>query len=104
SALLPLEISISAMRGLVSHVASNDALAKLSDEVRALSDKVDQVAGSGSSNIVSALEERITMLADALEARNQRGQIVPHELEAVVRGLTDKIDRIQLTQRAHAAL
>ena len=104
AALRQLESSIIAMRGLVSHVASNDALAKLSDEVRALSDKVDQVAGSGGSNIVSALEERITMLADALEARNQRGQIVPHELEAVVRGLTDKIERIQLTQGDHVAL
>jgi localization factor PodJL len=104
AALRQLESSIVAMRGLVSHVASNDALAKLSDEVRALSDKVDQVAGSGGSNIVSALEERITMLADALEARNQRGQVVPHELEAVVRGLTEKIELIQLTHGDQVAL
>jgi len=47
------------MRGIVSHVASNDALAKLSDEVRALAGKVDQAAAGGASSIFSALESRI---------------------------------------------
>ena len=98
AALKQLEGSILAMRGIVSHVASNDALAKLSDEVRALAGKVDQAAGAGgASSVLSALESRIATLADALEARNQGGQAAPHEIEAVVKGLIDKIERIQLT-------
>jgi localization factor PodJL len=104
AALRQLEGSIVAMRGIVSHVASNDALAKLSDEVRALGQKVDQVASTGAGHVLANLEDRIATLADALEARNQRGQDVPHELETVVRGLSDKIERIQLTRGDGAAL
>src|SRR5882757_1663965 len=92
------------MRGIASHVASNDALAKLSDEVRALTDKVDRAAGPTDGGALSALEQRIATLADALEARNQRGQVVPHELDTVVKGLIDKIERIQLTHADHTAL
>jgi localization factor PodJL len=104
AALKQLESAIVTMRGIVSHVASNDALAKLSDEVRALADKVDQATGSVGGGTLSALEGRIAMLADALEARNQSGQNVPQQLEAVVNGLVDKIERIQLTRGDHAAL
>jgi localization factor PodJL len=104
SALRQLEGAIVTMRGIASHVASNDALAKLSDEVRALTDKVDRAAGPTDGGALSALEQRIATLADALEARNQRGQIVPHELDTVVKGLIDKIERIQLTHADHTAL
>jgi localization factor PodJL len=93
AALRQLEGSIVAMRGIVSHVASNDAL-----------EKVDQVAGAGTSHVLANLEDRIATLADALQARNQRGQDVPHELEAVVKGLSDKIERIQLTSGDSVAL
>src|SRR5262249_33306280 len=104
AALRQLEGSIVAMRGIVSHVASNDALARLSDEVRALAERVDQIAGSGTGHVLTNLEDRISALADALEARNQRGQDVPHELEAVVKGLSDKIERIQLSPGDGVAL
>ena len=39
-----LESAIAALRGIVSNVASNDALARLSDDVQMLSSKVDQIA------------------------------------------------------------
>jgi len=104
SALRQLEDAIVMMRGIASHVASNDALTKLSDDVRALTEKVDHAAAQVDSGALSALEQRIATLADALEARNQRGQVVPHELETVVKGLVDKIDRIQLTQPDHTVL
>src|SRR5207244_6403565 len=54
--------------------------------------------------LLNALEERITALADALSARNEQGQRVPHELEAVINGLVDKIERVQLTRSDQAAL
>jgi localization factor PodJL len=104
AAFKQLEGAIVAMRGIVSHVASNDALAKLSEEVRALGHKVDQAASPASGGVLTALEGRIAMLADALEARNRNGQNVPHELETVVAGLIDKIERVQLTRGDQAAL
>jgi localization factor PodJL len=100
--LRQLGAAIIAMRGMVSHVASNDALANLSDEVRALARKVDQAMPSGGS--LFALEERIAMLADALEAHNQRRQNTPHDLEGVVMGLMEKIDRLQLAVPNHAGI
>ena len=39
-----LEDAIAALRAIVSNVASNDALARLSEEVHTLSSKVDQLA------------------------------------------------------------
>ena len=39
-----------------------------------------------------------------LAARNNVGQRVPDELEAVIKGLVDKIERVQLTRGDHAAL
>jgi localization factor PodJL len=104
ASLRQLEGAIATMRGIASHVASNDALARLSDEVRALADKVDRAAGPADGGMLSALEQRIATLADALEARNQRGQVVPHELDTVVKGLIDKIERVQLAHADPAAL
>ncbi len=104
-ALRQLESAIIGLRGIVSHAASNDALASLSDEVRALAGKVDRVAASsGNDNVLNALEERIAAIADALAARNEVGQSVPYELETVIKGLVDKIERVQLTRGDHAAL
>src|SRR5690606_32658714 len=74
AALKQLEGAIVAMRGIVTHVASNDALANLTAEVRALSAKVDQMTGpGGESDVLATLEQRIGKLADALEARNRSG-------------------------------
>ena len=102
--LRQLESAILSLRGTISQVASNDALASLSDEVRALAGKVDQAsAGSGNDSILNALEERIAALADAMAARNQVGQNVPYELEAVIKGLAEKIERVQLSPADHAA-
>ena len=104
AALHQLEGAIASLRGIVSQVASNDALASLSDEVRALAGKVDNAARSSSDNVLNALEERISVLADALAARNQNGQSVPRELEAVLKSLADKIERVQLNRGDQAAL
>jgi localization factor PodJL len=103
AALEQLEGAIVAMRGIVSHVASNDALAKLSEEVRAIADKVDQATSGGGSDLLSSLERRIASLADALEARNRNGHDAPRELETVVRGLIDRIERVPLGQVDPAA-
>ncbi len=105
AALQQLEGTIVALRGIVSHVASNDALTKLSDEMRALAARVEQVASSAGSGAdsLATLEQRIATIADALHARNH-GEGGSHELEVVLRGLTDKIERIALTPGDQIAL
>ncbi len=97
TALEHLEGAIAGLRSVVSHVASNDALARLSDEVRALALKVDQVA---SADILAMLEQRITVIADALQSRPQADRDV-HDLEALVQGLADKIERLQQASADH---
>jgi localization factor PodJL len=97
-----LEAAIAALRGIVSHVASNEALAHLAGEVHALTAKVDQVASAAGSvphsNALEMLEQRVAHIADALESRAQNGGSVPPQLEAVIKGLSDKIERIQLSR------
>ena len=100
AAMKQLEGAIVGLRGIVSHVASNDALATLSDEVRALASKVEQVAGADAFNTI---DRRIAAIADALQSRNQTGDEA-RSLETVVQGLTDKLERLSLTRADHAAV
>src|SRR5258708_38888078 len=48
STVQQLEGAIAALRAIVSNVASNDALARLSEDVHMLASKVDQLSRSGS--------------------------------------------------------
>jgi localization factor PodJL len=103
NAFQQLESAVATMQGFVSHVASNEALANLAAEVRALAAKVDQVAaagtgGIGHGNALETLEQRVAHIAEALESRMQNGGSVPPQLEAVIQGLTDKIERLQLSR------
>src|SRR5207302_7568385 len=63
-----LEGAILALQSIMSQVASNDALAILSDEVRALAAKVEQTPSTG---LIANIEQRIASLVDALQAQNQ---------------------------------
>ena len=105
AALQQLETAIGALRGIVSHVASNDTLTKVAEDVRLLAAKVDGVANSAASGqAVSALESRIDTLANALNASSEAGQAVPRELEKLLSGLIEKLEWVQLTHTDHAAL
>ena len=105
AALHQLETAIGALRGIVSHVASNDTLTKVAEEVRALSAKVDGVANNAASgDALSVLESRIDTLATALNASTEAGHAVPRELEKLLAGLIEKLEWVQLTHTDHAAL
>ncbi len=105
AALQQLETAIGALRGIVSHVASNDTLTKVADDVRLLAAKVDGVANTAASGqAVSALESRLDTLANALSASSEAGHAVPHELEKLLSGLIEKLEWVQLTHTDHAAL
>src|SRR5215813_4468794 len=92
-----LEGAIAGLRSVVSHVASNDALARLSDEVRTLAAKVEQVA---SFDMLATLEQRITVIADALQSRPQADRDM-EMLEVLIQGLADKIERLQQASADH---
>jgi localization factor PodJL len=103
--LRQLESGIVGLRATVSHAPSDPALASLSEEVRALGQKIDRAtAESRNDGILDAIEERIATLADALAARNGRGSGLPHELETLLKALVDKIERTQLTTGDQAAV
>ena len=105
AALQQLETAIGALRGIVSHVASNDTLTKVAEDVRLLAAKVDVVASStASGQALSALESRIDTLADALNTSSEAGGAVPRELEKLLSGLIEKLEWVQLTHTDHAAL
>jgi len=105
AALEQLETAIGALRGIVSHVASNDTLTKVAEDVRSLAAKVDALASSAASgSAVSALESRIDTLTHALTASTQAGHAVPQELDKLLSGLIEKLEWVQLTHTDHAAL
>src|SRR5580704_10708959 len=93
-----LESAISALRAIVSNVASNDALVRLSDDVHALSAKVDQLIHAGHNNdSFAVLESRIAALTQALESRPAPVMSDNSEaIEGALRGLSDRIDRMQV--------
>jgi localization factor PodJL len=95
-----VEIAVVAMRNIVSHAASRAALVKLSEEVRALGAQLDDARSRADSRIFSALETRIAMLADQLQARDRSGPNVPDELKALIERL---INRIELAAESFTA-
>ena len=105
AALQQLETAIGALRGIVSHVASNETLTKVAEDVRSLAGKVDTLASTAASGQnLSALENRIDTLTNALTASTEAGTAVPHELEKLLTGLIEKLEWVQLTHTDHAAL
>jgi localization factor PodJL len=97
-----LEGAIVGLRGIATQVASDGALAKLSEDVRGLAAKVDQIASS--AELLSTLEHRISSMADVLENRHQVGAPVAGDLDAVVKGLADRLERLGLTHSDQAAV
>jgi localization factor PodJL len=134
SALQQLEAALGGLRGVVSHVASNDTLTKVAEEVRALAAQVDGIANNAATghavtaleqridtlaaaltadgvannaatgHAVSALEQRIDTLTAALTASSEAGHAVPRDLEKLLSGLIEKLEWVQLTHTDHAAL
>jgi localization factor PodJL len=102
-----LEAAIFGLRSVVSQVASQDALTRLSDEVRGLAAKVDLIAEAsmpGGADAVSSLEQQVATLVHALEAAARREPAMPPKLEALLEMLGEKIEQIELSRGDHLAL
>ena len=92
-----LESAIAALRGIVSNVASNDALARLADDVHTLSSKVDQLSRfDGNSDAFAMLEQRLAALTSTLESQASRRPpaTIRNMLENALRALSERIDRM----------
>jgi localization factor PodJL len=95
TALQQLETAIGALRGVVSHVASNDALGKVAEDVRQLAAKIDSLAkGAASGQAVAALGSRIDNLTDALNASAEVA--APRGLEKLLSGTMEKLESLRL--------
>jgi localization factor PodJL len=96
AALRQLETAIGALRGVVSHVASNDALAKVAEDVRNLAAKIDSLAkGAASGQAVAALGNRIDTLTDAINASAE--VTAPRGLEKLLSDIMEKLESVRLT-------
>jgi localization factor PodJL len=65
-------------------------------------DTLASTAATGQN--LSALENRIETLTNALTASTEAGSAVPRELEKLLTGLIEKLEWVQLTHTDHAAL
>ena len=93
-----LEQAIMSLRGVVANVASDGALAQLAAEVHQLASRVEQAAAGSSAEALHKLEARIGALMENGHA------VLPPELEASIRSLSERLDRIQLSQGDQLAL
>ena len=92
-----LEQAVTSLRGVVSNVASDGALAQLSAEVHGLAGQFERAAAESSSEALTRLEARIAAMMES-------GRAVPPELEGSIRELSERLDRAQLTQGDQLAL
>jgi localization factor PodJL len=86
-----LEQAVVSLRGVVSNVASDGALAQLAAEVRGLGAQFERATHESSNEALGRLEARIGALMES-------GRAVPPELEGSIRALSERLDRMQLSQ------
>ena len=97
--LTQLESSILTLREMSNHVASNETVRGLATQVQVLGEKIETMAGAGTSgDALHHLEHRMALLSDALAEHSQSGGAVPPRLEALVESLHDKIEQMQYAQ------
>ena len=96
AALRLLETAIGALRGVVSHVASNDALNKVAEDVRNLAAKIDSLAKrAATGQAVSVLGSRIDTLTDAINASAEVA--APRGLEKFLFDTMEKLESVRRT-------
>ncbi|MFY9687892.1 MAG: hypothetical protein WAJ88_19005 [Pseudolabrys sp.] len=91
-----LERSLTTLREMSAHVASNDTVSRLSAQVQALAEKIDGLAVGPRSEIkLDNLASRIDALTDALAQRTQAEAAAPQRLETLIQTLSKKIEQLQ---------
>ena len=104
--LAQLESAITTLREMTGHIASNETVHALAEQVQALGEKIEYIAhASDRRRCRSTISNSASRaLADALAERAHSGDAVPPRLEALVESLTDKIEQIQQFARQQRRL
>src|SRR5262249_59976827 len=90
-----LENSISTLREMAAHVASNDMVSGLSAQVQALADKIDHLAIGGDRDALNRLQLRIDALSRTLTDHAQTGDVVPSRIETLMESLSERTDQLR---------
>src|SRR5262249_26241126 len=91
-----LERSLATLREMSAHVASNDAVSRLSAQVQTIAEKIDHLAvGPRSDARLDNLAGRIDSLTRALAERTQAESAAPQHAEAFIKTLSEKIEQLQ---------
>jgi localization factor PodJL len=91
-----LERSLTSLREMSAHVASNDTVRRLSTQIQTLAEKIDRLAsGPRSETKLDNLASRIDALTHALAERAQAEMAVPQRMDALIRALSEKIEQLQ---------
>ena len=91
-----LERSLTALREMSAHVASNDTVSRLSMQVQTLAEKIDRLASGPRSEVkLDNLTSRIDALTRALAERTQAEIAAPDRMDALIRTLSEKIEQLQ---------
>lgn len=99
-----LERSLTTLREMSTHVASNDTVSRLSAQVQTLAEKIDHLAVGPRSDVkLDNLASRIDALTDALAQRTQAEAAAPQRLEALIQTLSKKIEQLQQSDSGHTA-
>ena len=91
-----LQSAVTTLRAMASHIASNETVGRLSDEVQALGEKIEHFAkATADGGTFDNLENSITSLSDALAEHSQSATIVSPRIEPLLEQLVDKVQQIQ---------
>jgi localization factor PodJL len=98
-----LEAAINELRELSAGVASAEGVAAIAGDVQALGARIDHIAQTTGTTGLDSLAHRVNELTQALDTRVTEIGPLPNNLEALVKTLTDKLDRADSGSRDQIA-
>jgi len=86
AALQKLDQTVSGLRVIVSHVASNDTVGKLADEIRGLSSRLEHAIAESNAKALSNLDRQIASLIDS-------GRAGTADSEGLIKTFSEQFDK-----------
>jgi localization factor PodJL len=97
AAMQQLQNSITSLREMASHVASNETVSRLAAEVQQLAENVEHIAkSSAGGDALFHIEHRLAALSEALAERAQKDGGISPRLEALIESLLEKVEQLQM--------
>jgi localization factor PodJL len=109
-ALQKLDQAIAGLRVIVSHVASNDTVGKLAEEIRGLSTRFEHAIAENSARTISNIDRQITTLmagsntvSPELKSLIERSHGVSPELRSLIASIGEQVQQTQAYQAPPSA-